>query len=93
MIRHRHLAKSYYGHLVRDTYANGQKGGWWEIRKRVLERDSYKCVQCGNKAEEVHHLIPLSRGGTTAMSNLVSLCKRCHDKQHFHLRNRKNNYG
>lgn len=93
MIRYRHVAKSYYGHLVRDTYSNGQKNGWWDIRKKVLERDNYKCVYCGNSAEEVHHLIPLSRGGTTTMSNLISLCKSCHDKQHFHLRNRKIKYG
>lgn len=88
VFRHRHLAKSYNGHLVRETYSNGIKNDWWSIRKKVLERDNYKCVKCGQPAQEVHHLIPLSKGGTTTLSNLISLCKDCHDRQHFHLRNR-----
>lgn len=88
VFRHWHLAKSYNGHLVRETYSNGVKNDWWSIRKKVLERDNYKCVKCGQPAQEVHHLIPLSKGGTTTLSNLISLCKDCHDRQHFHLRNR-----
>ena len=74
--------------MIRDTYNNGVKNGWWDIRKKVLARDGNKCFYCGAEANEVHHLIPLSKGGTTTMTNLVSVCKSCHDKMHFHLRNR-----
>ena len=31
-------------------------------------------------AEEVHHKLPLSRGGTHAQSNLMALCKPCHSR-------------
>jgi 5-methylcytosine-specific restriction endonuclease McrA len=87
-LRKVHIARSVKGHLIRDTYANGVKNSWWDIRNKVLARDDYKCFYCGQPAEEVHHLIPLSKGGTTTMANLISICKTCHDRQHYHLRNR-----
>ena len=31
-------------------------------------------------AEEVHHILPLSKGGTHVESNLMALCKRCHSE-------------
>ncbi|HOE18067.1 MAG TPA: HNH endonuclease [Syntrophorhabdaceae bacterium] len=31
-------------------------------------------------AEEVHHIIPLSKGGTHDESNLMSLCTSCHSE-------------
>ncbi|WP_231391317.1 HNH endonuclease [Megasphaera vaginalis (ex Srinivasan et al. 2021)] len=34
------------------------------------------------KAEEVHHIIPLSEGGTHEEANLMSLCRSCHEKIH-----------
>ena len=45
------------------------------------------CEMClkENKAtlvEEVHHVLPLSRGETHDESNLISLCKSCHSKIH-----------
>ena len=40
------------------------------------------CEQDGRltKANEVHHVLPLSQGGTHDESNLMSLCKSCHSK-------------
>ena len=32
--------------------------------------------------KEVHHILPLSRGGTNNEDNLMSLCKSCHSKIH-----------
>jgi 5-methylcytosine-specific restriction endonuclease McrA len=40
---------------------------------------------------DVHHLIELSGGGRTVMSNLVTICKTCHARRHPHLR--KAGYG
>lgn len=87
-IRKVHLARSIKGHLVRDTYSNGVKNDWWDIRRKVFTRDNHKCFYCGQPASEVHHLIPLSKGGTTTMSNLIAICETCHNRQHYHLRNR-----
>ena len=32
------------------------------------------------EVQEVHHKLPLSKGGTHSKSNLISLCKSCHAK-------------
>ncbi len=77
--------------ITRDTYntSNGfsKVGGWWEIRKLVWARDKGLCVPCRRKGltikgKEVHHIVALSRGGTTTMANLMTVCEFCHDKRH-----------
>ncbi|MCE5212398.1 MAG: HNH endonuclease [Deltaproteobacteria bacterium] len=61
---------------------------WDEIRRRILDRDSYSCSNCGvkNTTLHVHHVVPLSCGGKTIDSNLVTLCKDCHKSIHPHMR-------
>jgi 5-methylcytosine-specific restriction endonuclease McrA len=67
------------------------KAGWWEIRKKVVQRAGGKCEarlasgRCGAPLQEVHHIRPLSKGGTTTMSNLLGMCQACHNKRHSHL--------
>lgn len=53
-------------------------------RFRVLNRDKFKCVLCGNcpaldPACQLHvdHILPFSRGGKTTDENLRSLCALC----------------
>lgn len=88
--------------IKRDTYAthNGmsKKNSWWEIRAQVWKRDNGKCVDHKRRgqivaATEVHHLIPLSRGGTTTMGNLACLCDTCHERRHPHNNHLKNYHG
>lgn len=50
-------------------------------RKRGLYKKA-KCECCGAKAQEVHHIIPISKGGTNKYDNLVSVCVSCHAKIH-----------
>jgi diadenosine tetraphosphate (Ap4A) HIT family hydrolase len=54
-----------------------------EVRTAVLKRDGYRCVNCGQTGTElhVHHIIPRSEGGTNDLSNLVTLCGKCHSIQ------------
>lgn len=40
------------------------------------------CKYCGERAEHVHHIIPLSLGGDNREDNLISLCSTCHGKIH-----------
>ena len=40
------------------------------------------CGNCGGKGSHVHHIIPLSLGGTNRFSNLVTLCDNCHGIVH-----------
>ena len=73
--------------IRRDGYSN-VKTNWWAIRKEVFTRDNGKCrsringVACGKPGVDVHHIIPLSRGGTTSKGNLITVCRDCHDKRH-----------
>lgn len=83
--------------IRRDTY-NSRNGmslksgdGWWEIRGKVWKRDGGKCQalvggnRCLKPGKDVHHIKPLSGGGTTTMSNLITLCQDCHDRRHRHM--------
>ena len=71
------------------------KGSWHKIREAYKASHPY-CEICYKRwveagcppnlipplTEHVHHILPLSEGGTHAMSNLQSLCKSCHSRIH-----------
>jgi DNA-directed RNA polymerase subunit RPC12/RpoP len=72
---------------VREIYDS--KGGerwkrnWREARAAALERAGYKCSKCGSHNDlHVHHIKPVSKGGTDALSNLAVLCADCHRAVH-----------
>lgn len=52
------------------------------IRKAVILRDGCKCMECGksNCKLEVHHIKPRRLNGSNALSNLITLCEKCHQK-------------
>lgn len=53
------------------------------VRPRVLERDDYKCRECGSRKRlEVHHIKPLSLGGAPWPENCKTLCRSCHIELH-----------
>jgi hypothetical protein len=48
-------------------------------RKEVLQRDGYHCIKCGAIGElEIHHIIPVYKGGNDLDGNLITLCHYCH---------------
>lgn len=51
---------------------------WRRFRWRILERDGYKCTNCGtDKSLQVHHKV--YRGlGLEELEDCVALCKECH---------------
>jgi len=51
-----------------------------EYYKRVFSR----CQLCGQPSEEVHHIVPKSKGGVDTFKNYISLCRNCHRKLHLH---------
>jgi len=52
---------------------------WARVRNLVEKRDDATCQYCGKSAPdgEPDHVLPLSRGGTDATTNLVWACKDC----------------
>lgn len=72
----------------RDGKSPFWKGGvslvWW--RKRVLERDNYKCLDCGVNDKEVldaHHIKSpkIYPELKTSLDNGITVCKNCHHKR------------
>ena len=49
------------------------------IKNEALRRAHFKCVACHAPFVEVHHITPLSEGGTDTLDNLAVLCPACHD--------------
>ena len=54
-------------------------------RMSVYKRDSFICQYCGNRFSvedlSIDHLIPLAKGGTDIMPNLITSCKKCNNKK------------
>jgi len=53
------------------------------VRKQVLERDGWRCQDCGAAQNlQVHHMKPRSQLGGDVAQNLITLCASCHGKRH-----------
>ena len=44
--------------------------------------EKHYCINCGNEASELHHVIPIALGGNDIDSNKVWLCIKCHSLIH-----------
>jgi hypothetical protein len=56
---------------------------WDQRREAVKARDEYQCLRCGRyigavDTVQIHHLTPLEQGGSNELSNLATLCGKCH---------------
>ena len=49
--------------------------------QNVIDRDNGMCQVCGNKADDVHHIIG-RRNGSDSPMNLICLCRYCHNVVH-----------
>lgn len=55
-------------------------------RKILLEKHN-KCAKCGRTIGlEVHHIVPIIKGGTDSIENLEVLCDICHREVHYKTR-------
>ena len=64
-------------------YQHGERYGTATLREAVFSRDNYKCQCCGKTIRDgailhVHHIKYRSQGGTNSMSNLATVCDKCH---------------
>lgn len=60
---------------------------WNDIVRAVHKRDRHRCQNCWREEKEVecldvHHVVPRGRAGSHRFSNLLLLCRRCHDAAH-----------
>jgi 5-methylcytosine-specific restriction protein A len=80
---HQRLSNKHYNKYMRDPVSNKRYGrAWKRIRDRYIKAHPL-CEACKRQGrltpvEEVHHIKPLSQGGSNDFSNLMSLCKSCH---------------
>jgi len=67
-------------------YQQGINYGFANTKAYVLTRDEYTCQSCKGKSKdrrlEVHHIVFRSELGSDEESNLITLCKTCHDAFH-----------
>ena len=70
--------------ICRDALTRHWKGRpprrvWQLLRLVVFERDGWTCVYCGKRTWEptCDHVVPVSRGGSSTLDNLVTACLAC----------------
>jgi hypothetical protein len=60
--------------------------GYSKWRRAVLNRDGYRCQDCGSRDDPVcaHHIMPFSTHPNLRLltGNGITLCKKCHKERH-----------
>lgn len=82
-LKHRRGRPSNYRLTLRSPY-------WEGVARQVRMRDGHRCRLCGSRVElEVHHLSYRDEHGQSIVGHeaehlglLITLCSRCHEKQH-----------
>ena len=73
------LASSQYSRAKRLN--DGKPNGFWTGRqwKRLCARAGWRCAWCGKPMDKLvpDHIVPLARGGTNDLSNIVPSCPAC----------------
>lgn len=92
--QHEKLQNKLYNKYERRADVNIKYGrAWRRVRQRYVSAHPLceRCLEQGRMTpvEEVHHIIPVSQGGTSEESNLMSLCKSCHNKIHLEIGDRQ----
>jgi len=85
-----YLARFHNGKITKEELLKGNSGVNaretipLNLRFKILKRDRYTCVKCGqspaknNSVElEIDHITPISKGGKNDVENLQTLCKKC----------------
>lgn len=72
--------------IANGTYRNGVP---IELRKHVLNIFDHTCTMCGDRdvfdgysKMQIHHIVPVSDGGSDDIKNLTVLCHDCHTEVH-----------
>ena len=82
---HKSKADKTYNCFLRG-YKNSERYGYqWRKLRCLFLTNNPLCEMCKREgrytdATEVHHIKPLSEGGTNDFENLMPLCKSCHSR-------------
>jgi 5-methylcytosine-specific restriction protein A len=83
--QHERLRNKEYNQYQRPYNPSERYGSQWrQIRNRYIAAHPL-CEECYRQgrlttSQEVHHIVPLSKGGTHDFDNLMALCKQCHSR-------------
>lgn len=82
------MADYNYNYGSKSYYSTDE---WFELRQKALVRDNLTCKECGFVGKlnngvygnplVAHHILPRSKGGKDELSNLETMCRKCHGKQ------------
>jgi hypothetical protein len=79
---------SYSGAQANDSGSHYPRN-WDQLARKQKKRDCWTCQICGAEGGpygpanlHAHHIQPKSRGGSDESSNLITLCKSCHEDIH-----------
>lgn len=62
---------------------------WQKTRKQAMRKARGRCKKCGKAARDIHHKT-YKRVGKEKQSDLMALCRECHQKQHGIGQKKKN---
>lgn len=73
--------------IVLRQFPNRYAANWRDTRDRTLKMTAHKCVMCGKKATEVHHVRYKDAMGAIAgrerpLFDVFPLCKKHHEEAH-----------
>jgi len=72
-----------------DTEDERYPENWNALRYNIFKEYGFKCAKCQKYSKgdlQLHHIIPLSKGGTNDRGNLIPLCSKCHEYIHYYNR-------
>lgn len=81
------LACELTGFTANKRHARLTGNVWAQLRASTFERDDFTCQYCFERGGplECDHVIPLSRGGTNELGNLVTACVDCNRSKRAQL--------
>jgi len=60
-----------------------RKSWMYRLTRDLIKSDRRNCESCGTRSHlEMHHIVPLSNGGTEMEENIKILCHTCHMEEH-----------
>jgi len=85
--KHQKEENKRYEKYDRNPAASRRYGRVWKRVRDAYVKEHPFCEECFKKkilvpVKEVHHIKPLSEGGSHNKSNFISLCKSCHERIH-----------